>query len=150
MACFVNKSFEPEMRRKTFSQTPCYIAAPHSRSVLHMASHSCDSDDKECICNAREEGLLAGWGRSPGEGKDYPFQYSGLENSVECIVPGVPKSRTRPSDFHFHFTRGSVHVNPNLPIYPTPTPCTPTLVHTSSCVYTCILSLLIGSSAPFF
>ena len=30
----------------------------------------------------------------------YPLQYSGLENSMDCIVHGVAKSWTRPSDFH--------------------------------------------------
>ena len=44
--------------------------------------------------------LIPGLGRSPGEGKDYPLQYSGLENSVDCIVHGVAKSRTRLSNFH--------------------------------------------------
>ena len=39
----------------------------------------------------------------PGDGKDYPLQYSGLENSMDCIVHGVAKSWTRLSDFHFHF-----------------------------------------------
>ena len=45
---------------------------------------------------------IPGLGRSPGEGKDYPLQYSGLEKSMGCIVHGVPKSQTRLSDFHFH------------------------------------------------
>ena len=45
---------------------------------------------------------IPGLGRSPGEGKGYPLQYSGLENSMDCIVHGVSKSRTRLSDFHFH------------------------------------------------
>ena len=40
-------------------------------------------------------------GRSPGEGKGYPLQYSCLENCMNCIVHGVAKSRTRLSDFHF-------------------------------------------------
>ena len=44
-------------------------------------------------------GLVPGWGRSPGEGKGSPLQYSGLENPMDCIVQGVTKSRTRPSDF---------------------------------------------------
>ena len=35
------------------------------------------------------------------KGKDYPLQYSGLENSMNCIVHGVAKSQTRLSDFHF-------------------------------------------------
>ena len=37
-------------------------------------------------------------------GKGYPLQYSGLENSMDCIVHGVTKSQTRLSDFHFHFS----------------------------------------------
>ena len=39
----------------------------------------------------------------PGGGNSNPIQYSGLENSIDCIVHGVAKSRTRRSDFHFHF-----------------------------------------------
>ena len=38
---------------------------------------------------------IPGLGRSPGEEKGYPFQYSGLENSMDCIVHGVAKSQTR-------------------------------------------------------
>ena len=47
-----------------------------------------------------------GLGRSPGERNGYPLQYSGLENSMDCIVHGVAKSGTRLSDFHFHQFRG--------------------------------------------
>ena len=36
-----------------------------------------------------------------GEGKGYPLQYSSLENSMDCIVHGVAKSRTRLSDLGF-------------------------------------------------
>ena len=61
----------------------------------------CDSDGKESACNAGDLGLIPGLGRSPGEGKGYPLQYSGLENSMDCIVHGVAKSQTRLSDFHF-------------------------------------------------
>ena len=46
-------------------------------------------------------GLIPGLGRSPGEGKGYLLPYSGLENSMDCIVHGVAKSQTRLSDFHF-------------------------------------------------
>ena len=42
-------------------------------------------------------------GRSPGEGKGHPLQYSGLENSKDCIVHGVTKSWIWLSDFHFTF-----------------------------------------------
>ena len=57
---------------------------------------------KESTCNAGDPGSIPGLGRSPGEGKDYPLQYSGLENSIDCILHGVAKSRTQPRDFHFH------------------------------------------------
>ena len=43
-----------------------------------------------------------GSGRSAGEGIGYPLQYSGLENSMDCIVHGFAKSWTRLNDFHFH------------------------------------------------
>jgi len=39
------------------------------------------SDGKESTCNAGDLGLIPGLGRSPGGGKGYPLQYSGLENS---------------------------------------------------------------------
>ena len=39
-------------------------------------------------------GWILGLGRSPGEGKGCPLQYSGLENSMDCIVQGVGKSWT--------------------------------------------------------
>ena len=46
-------------------------------------------------------GLIPGLGRSPREGNGYPLQYSGLENSMDCLVRGVAKSRIQLSDFHF-------------------------------------------------
>ena len=49
----------------------------------------------ESACNAGDLGLIPGLGRSPGEGKGYPLQYSGLENSMDCIVHGVAKSQTQ-------------------------------------------------------
>ena len=39
-----------------------------------------------------------GWGGLPGEGKGYPFQHPGLENSMDCTVHGVAESRTRLSE----------------------------------------------------
>ena len=60
------------------------------------------SAGKESACNAGDLGSIPGLGRSPGEGEGYPLQYSGLENSMDCIVHGFAKSWTRLSDFHFH------------------------------------------------
>ena len=61
------------------------------------------SAGKESACNARDLGSIPGLGRSPGEGKGCPLQYSGLENSMAYIDLGVAKSRIRLSGFHFHF-----------------------------------------------
>ena len=48
----------------------------------------------ESICNAGDSGLIPGLERSPGEGKGYPLQYSGLENPMNCIVHKVTNSWT--------------------------------------------------------
>ena len=66
-----------------------------------MGWSPCGSDDKESTCNAGDLGSIPGLGRSPGEGKGYPLQYSGLENPMDYIVHGVTKSCTQLSDFHF-------------------------------------------------
>ena len=63
------------------------------------------SDSEESACNAGDLGSIPVLGRSPGEGKGYPLQYSCLENSMDrgawqVTVHGVSKSQTRLSDFH--------------------------------------------------
>ena len=68
----------------------------------------CGSAGKESACNVEDLGLIPGLGRSPGEGKGYPFQYSGLENSMDCIFHEVTMSRTRLSNLHFHIIICSV------------------------------------------
>ena len=50
------------------------------------------SAGKESACSMGDLGSIPGSGRSPGEGKGYALQYSGLENSMDCIVHGTPKS----------------------------------------------------------
>ena len=59
------------------------------------------SEGKESTCNARDLRSTSGFGRSPGGGDGNPLLCSGLENSMDCIVHGVTKSRTQQSDFHF-------------------------------------------------
>ena len=56
---------------------------------------------EESACSAGDLGSIPGSGRSPGEGKGYPLQYSGLENSMNCIAHGVTKSWTQLSDLCF-------------------------------------------------
>ena len=75
---------------------------PHNYTPHNYMGFSGGSAGKESTWNVRDLGLVPGLGRAPGEGNDYPLQYSGLENSMDCIVHGVTKSRTQLSDFHFH------------------------------------------------
>ena len=51
----------------------------------------CGSGGKESTCNAGDLDLIPGLGRSPGEGKGYPLQYSGLENPMDYIVTGLQR-----------------------------------------------------------
>ena len=77
------------------------IGASASALVLPMNIQSssplggfpCGSAGKECTWVRS-----LGWEDSPGEGKGYPLQYSGLENSMDCMVHGITKSWTRLSE----------------------------------------------------
>ena len=67
------------------------------RIILSLTPLSGGSDGKESACNAGDSGLIPGLGRSPGEGKGNPLQYSCLENSMDrgawrVTVHGVSKS----------------------------------------------------------
>ena len=57
-------------------------------------SFPCGSAGKESAGNVGDLGSVLGLGRSLREGKGYPLQCSGVENSMECIciVSGVAKS----------------------------------------------------------
>ena len=85
------------------NQTNQVRPSAYSIGVSNRLGFPCDSAGRESACNVGDLGSIPGLRRSPGEGKGYPFQYAGLENSVDSIVPGVAKSWTRLSDFHFHF-----------------------------------------------
>ena len=52
------------------------------------------SAGKESVRHAGDLASVPGLGRSPGEEKGSPIQYSGLENSMDCMVHGVTKSQT--------------------------------------------------------
>ena len=60
---------------------------------------------KESACNAGDLGSVPGLGRSLGEVRGYPLQYSDLENSMDCKVQGVAKSWKQWSDFQFNVCR---------------------------------------------
>ena len=107
-------SIVPGSQSRVFMQ-PFYICTPDS-SVGKEST--CNAGDPSSIprsgrstpvflgfpCgsagNAGDLGLIPGLGRSFGEGKGYPLQYSGLENSMDCIVRRLTKSWTQLSDFH--------------------------------------------------
>ena len=58
---------------------------------LEIMGFLCGSAGKESACNVGDLGSIPGLERSSGEGKGYPLQYSGLENSMDYIVHGVAK-----------------------------------------------------------
>ena len=61
----------------------------------------CGSVGKDSACNAGDLGLIPASGRSPGEGKGYPLQYSCLENSMDCM--GWQRVRHNWATFTFTF-----------------------------------------------
>ena len=77
------------------------FAGKNTRLGCHflLQSFPGGSDGKESICIMGDLGLIPGLGRSPGEGNGYPLQYSGLENSMDCIES--VKSWTQLGSFHF-------------------------------------------------
>ena len=70
-----------------------HLSFPFSLPLLGIGFPG-SSVGKESAFNARDLGLIPGLGRSPGEGKGYPLQYSGPENSMGCIHHEVIKSWT--------------------------------------------------------
>ena len=82
---------------KIHTHTPfSFIRLENNRVTINL----CGSAGKESAYNVGDLGSIPGLGRSPREGKCYPLQYSGLENSMDCIVYRVAKSWTRLSNFH--------------------------------------------------
>ena len=65
-----------------------YSERERERNFTHISFITSGSAGKESACHAGDPGLIPGTGRSPGEGIGYPLQYSGLENSMNCIVRG--------------------------------------------------------------
>ena len=74
-----------------------YLFGPFSVLLFIYPEQNCwivrgfpgDSAGKESASNAGDLCSIPGLGRSPGEGKSCPLQYSGLKNSMDCIVHAV-------------------------------------------------------------
>ena len=83
-----------------------------------MLGFPCGSAGKESACNAGDLNSIPGLGRYHGEGKGFPLQDFGLENSMDCIVHGVAESDTTERlSLHFqyvlgiHYTKWFNHMN---------------------------------------
>ena len=89
-------SVEPLMSQGYLLDEICFMNVLHECAVPQVSPFRWDLylAGKESSYNVGDLGSIPGLGRSPGEGKGYPLQYSGLENSMNCIVYGVAKSRT--------------------------------------------------------
>ena len=77
------------------------------------------SSGKGAACNAGDPSSIPGSGRSAGEAKGYPLQYSGPENSMDCMAHGVEKIQTRLS---FGLSNGihivcTIKYMANIPLY---------------------------------
>ena len=89
----------------TMQETPAGFLGWEDVLEKGLATHSsilglpCGSAGKESTCNEGDLGLIPDLGRCPGDEKGYPLQYSGLQNSMDCIVSGVVESDStgRPS-----------------------------------------------------
>ena len=66
---------------------------------------------KESACNGGDPSSIPGWGRSPGERKGYPFQYSVLENSRDCMRPWGRKESDTTELLSLQFTSCSKYVS---------------------------------------
>ena len=93
------KAPEPRCQQRLLGPVRLLRVQMNLGESLLLLGFPCGSAGKESTCNAGDLGLIPGLDRSPREGKGYPFQYSGLENSMDCIVHGVSKSCTWLSDF---------------------------------------------------
>ena len=76
----------------------------NAKVIWILADFPGSSEVKASACNAGDQGLIPGLGRSPGEGNGNPLQHSCLENPMDggawkATVHGVTKSWIRLSEF---------------------------------------------------
>ena len=72
-----------------------HIFVPGSSHLVLTNTLPGGSVGKESACNAGDPGSISGLGRFPGEGKGFPLQYSGLENTMDCTVMGSQRVTKR-------------------------------------------------------
>ena len=77
---------------------------PNLFIVIFYEGFPDSSVGKETSCNAGDPGSIPELGRSPGEGIGYPLKYSGLENSMDCVVHGSQRAGHDWATFTFAFS----------------------------------------------
>ena len=80
-------------RQSTLSHEITYRVCISIAPTLIFLGFPCGSTGKESACNVGDLGMIPRLGRSPGEGKGYPLQCSGQENSMDCIVHAILQAR---------------------------------------------------------
>jgi len=104
----------------------------------------CGSVGKESTCNVGDLGSIPGLGRSPGEGKGYPLQYSGLENSMDYSPWGRKESDTS------EWLSLSLSLNPLLSFWKSPYICQPISFYPPCLLASLIFSISLSSWATFY
>ena len=77
-------------------------------NLLFLAHFPDGSAVKESACNVGDLGSVPGLGKSPGEGKGYPLQYSSLENSMDYTVRGGRKESDTTEQLFFSCFRAKI------------------------------------------
>ena len=103
---FVHKSAKqrPPKKSKKSLQWKRQWSIDQTEVQLPLMGFLGSSAGKESACSAGDSGSISGLGRSTGEGNSSPLQYSGLENSMDCVVQWGPKESDTVSYFPFHFS----------------------------------------------
>ena len=83
------------------SEAFAFQSHKYTINSVYLSDFPDSSAGKESACSVGDWGLIPGLARSPEEGKSYPLQYSGLENSMDCIVHGVAKDSDHWATFTF-------------------------------------------------
>ena len=106
----LSRQVKPEIHEhyeKQHSITHTYAHTQMQNCIPLLQEFPCGSAGQESACNVGDLGLIPGLGRSPGEGKGYPLQYSGLENSMDS--PWGRRESDTTKQLSLHFT--SLHFN---------------------------------------
>ena len=89
LSCFLFCGFSLPWRK-------AFLCPPYRGDIFGVCSllgFPCGSAGKESACNVGDLSSIPGLGRSPGEGKGYPLQYSGLENFSPWVCKELDRTK---------------------------------------------------------